>query len=572
MRKPGYELHPVIEISGCDDAVIVGYEKMVETIRETKHRIVVCDVYPGVDTKQVVHALSALHPVVVVDTSDLLKPLPILETQFSRNITDDRVFGFMSHHVIESCFDEAKLNSARELVASTDSAVVLIVGVGASLVSCSGLLLYFDLTRWEIQKRYAQDLPNWLADNPKADALEKFKRGYFLEWRIADRHKISLFDSVAWFIDTHENDHPKMIAGDVLRDAIAAVATRPFRMEPYFNPGVWGGQWMKQHFGLPNEAPNYAWCFDGIVEENCINLEFGGEIIKIPANNVVFSKPHELLGEKVHGRYGLEFPIRFDLLDTMGGGNLSLQVHPLTEYIQQEFGMHYTQDESYYILDAGDVSVVYLGVKNDCDKETMLADLDAAEHAGASFPVQAYVNAFPVQKHDHILIPAGTIHCSGKDTMVLEISATPYIFTFKLWDWGRLGLDGQPRPVHLAHGKRNIQWDRDTDWVKAQLLEQAHTVSSTPDYEIEQTGLHIREPIITFRYTVRTACPVIMDDSVQMLNLVEGERALITSPSNAFAPFEVHYAQTFIIPASVREYCIIAPDDDPVILICAQIR
>ena len=71
----------------------------------------------------------------------------------------------------------------------------------------------------------------------------------------------------------------------------------------------------------------------------------------------------------------------------------------------------------------------------------MLADLDAAEHAGASFPVQAYVNAFPVQKHDHILIPAGTIHCSGKDTMVLEISATPYIFTFKLWDWGRLGLD-----------------------------------------------------------------------------------------------------------------------------------
>jgi hypothetical protein len=73
----------------------------------------------------------------------------------------------------------------------------------------------------------------------------------------------------------------------------------------------------------------------------------------------------------------------------------------------------------------------------------------------------------------------------------------PYIFTFKLWDWGRLGLDGQPRPVHLAM-EENIQWDRDTDWVKAQLLEQAHTVSSTPDYEIEQTGLHIREPIITF--------------------------------------------------------------------------
>ena len=75
------------------------------------------------------------------------------------------------------------------------------------------------------------------------------------------------------------------------------------------------------------------------------------------------------------------------------------------------------------------------------------------------------VDGRPARKHDHFLIPAGTIHCSGRDGVVLEISATPYIFTFKLWDWGRTGLDGRPRPIHLDHGLQNIDWSRRTRWV-----------------------------------------------------------------------------------------------------------
>ncbi|GJM79120.1 hypothetical protein HMSSN139_16160 [Paenibacillus sp. HMSSN-139] len=155
-----------------------------------------------------------------------------------------------------------------------------------------------------------------------------------------------------------------------------------------------------------------------------------------------------MLGDRVHARFGAEFPIRFDLLDTMGGGNLSLQVHPLTEYIQQTFGMHYTQDESYYILDTDEngEACVYLGLKENVDRKRMANDLCRAKSGEAPFPAEEYVNKIPVNKHDHVLIPAGTIHCSGKDTMVLEISATPYIFTFKLWDWDRLGLDGLPPP------------------------------------------------------------------------------------------------------------------------------
>src|ERR1700739_4027151 len=216
--------------------------------------------------------------------------------------------------------------------------------------------------------------------------------------------------------------------------------------------------------------PNYAWFFDCVPEENSLLLSFGGTCVEIPAMNLTLLYPRELLGDAVLSRFGAEFPIRFDLLDTMGGGNLSLQVHPKTEYIRREFGMNYTQDESYYLLDAGTDGSVYLGLRPGVDAEAMIRDLRLAQKGGPQFKAAKYVNQFPARKHDHFLIPAGTVHCSGRNSMVLEISATPYIFTFKLWDWERLGLDGQPRPIHLDYGLANIVWSRDTEWVQQNLI------------------------------------------------------------------------------------------------------
>ncbi|GAB4000677.1 hypothetical protein GCM10029992_33350 [Glycomyces albus] len=212
---------------------------------------------------------------------------------------------------------------------------------------------------------------------------------------------------------------------------------------------------MKRRLDLDPAQPNYAWCFDCVPEENSLLLEDGdGAIVEIPALDLVFSQPEALMGERTYARFGAEFPIRFDFLDTMEGGNLSLQVHPLTDYIFQTFGMSYTQDESYYLLDAGDDAVVYLGFKDGVDPEEMLEDLRVAQTGERPFDAEKYVNTFPAEKHDHFLIPAGTVHSSGANSMVLEISATPFIFTFKLWDWGRLGLDGVPGPSTSTTARR----------------------------------------------------------------------------------------------------------------------
>jgi mannose-6-phosphate isomerase class I len=240
----------------------------------------------------------------------------------------------------------------------------------------------------------------------------------------------------------------------------------------------------------------------------------------------------------------------------MGGGNLSFQVHPLTEYIQQHFGMHYTQDESYYLLDARPGAKVYLGLKDGVDRTAMMRDLQLAQSGAGSFPAEKYANQFPARKHDHFLIPAGTVHCSGADSMVLEISATPYIFTFKLWDWGRLGLDGKPRPIHLEHGQANIQWDRTTEWTRRNLVNHVKLVGSGDGWREERTGLHEREFIETRRHWFTKTVTHHTNGGVNVLNLIEGEEALVESPTNAFEPFVIHYAETFIVPAAVGSYTI----------------
>lgn len=140
--------------------------------------------------------------------------------------------------------------------------------------------------------------------------------------------------------------------------------------------------------------------------------------------------------------------------------------------------------------------------------------------------------------------------------MVLEISATPYIFTFKLWDWGRLGLNGLPRPIHLDHGAANIQWDRTTGWVRRNLINRFEPVATGPGWREEQTGLHEREFIETRRHWFTGVVPHDTNGGVNVLNLVEGRDAVVESPSGAFAPFTVHYAETFIVPAAVGAYTI----------------
>lgn len=549
---------PVLE----GGSISVREEVWDELVRYAEARgatTIVIDAYPGVELADVRAQLAAHMPawsVVDVEQRAALSR-ERREALIARNLTDDRVFGMMSHFELEEFYDSAALADIASELARNDHRVVLL-GWGAALVPAdNAVLVVADMARWEIQRRQRDGAPNWHAGNDTDDALRKFKRGYFVEWRTADRHKLRLLDRTDFVLDTNRGaTDAALITGASFRAALEAATRRPFRVVPFFDPGVWGGQWMKDKLGLDPTAANYAWCFDCVPEENSLLLEDDGRLFELPAIDLVLTKPRELLGERTFARFGAEFPIRFDFLDTMGGGNLSLQVHPLTEYIRDRFGMSYTQDESYYLLDCDEDAVVYLGLKTGIDRDSMIDDLRRAATGESTFNATDYVNAFPAKKHDHFSIPAGTVHCSGANSMVLEISATPYIFTFKLWDWGRVGLDGIPRPIHVDHGAANIQWNRDTEWVQRELLDQVEVVSDVNGVVEERTGLHALEFIETRRHWFSERVEHDTRGTVNVLNLVEGDEVEVVSPSGAFDPFTVHYAETFIVPAAVGPYII----------------
>ena len=313
---------------------------------------------------------------------------------------------------------------------------------------------------------------------------------------------------------------------------------------------------MKDVCDLDRSQSNYGWCFDCVPEENSLYFEVNGVRFELPSVDLILLKSKEVLGEPVEARFGKDFPIRFDFLDTIGGGNLSLQVHPTTQFIRENFGMYYTQDESYYLLDAEEGAVVYLGVKNGVDREAMIEDLRRAQRGEIVFDAEKYVNKIPAKKHDHFLIPGGTVHCSGAGSMVLEISSTPNLFTFKLWDWQRLGLDGKPRPINVERGKCVINWNRNTDYVYEKLRNCVTPIAEGEGWTEERTGLHANEFIETRRHRFSVPVSHQTNNSVNVFNLLEGEEAIVESPTLAFKPFVVHYAETFIIPACVGEYTI----------------
>ena len=242
-----YDKYPEIKIDGFDGAVFKDKEAVVRQLSRYRDRRDFClavDCYPGVDDEVLAMVREAYHPELVIRSEDIFYSGQQLTEMMKPNLTDDRVRGVMYYGCMEDFVDERQLEEKRRLLCGKKR--ILVYGVGAGLVTRGDVYIYCDLARWEIQLRYRKGMPNFKQDNVNEDTLKKIKRGFFVEWRIADKHKRNMFEEIDYLIDSNVAGAPKMITGEAFRQGLRQTVKRPFRLVPYFDPGVWGGQWMKK--------------------------------------------------------------------------------------------------------------------------------------------------------------------------------------------------------------------------------------------------------------------------------------------------------------------------------------
>lgn len=547
-----YDIYPVHSIT--ENQIFRGYRQLAETIR--KERNVVIDGYIGVFFDEIKARLNEALAELDVDVTwwsmdAALQPEEKIDDLVMPYLGgDDPIFGKRCDLELKNLFFPEKLSKIQP---DSSASLNILIGCGAALAGWEGMLVYIDLPKNEIQFRARAGRVTNLGVSKAVAPKVMYKRFYFVDWVLLNKHKKAIYPNIDVMIDGQQLDTIVWMQGETLREGLKEMGQTGFRVRPWFEPGAWGGQWIKEHIdGLEKSVPNYAWSFELIVPENGLLFESSGHMLEVSFDSLMYVAGEKVVGTACYDEYGDEFPLRMDYLDNFDGGNLSIQCHPRKEYIQKNFGEVLTQEETYYITDCKDDAVVYLGFQDAVKPAEFEEALTKSFIENTPFEVDRYVQSLPAKKHELFLIPPGTLHSSGRNNLVLEISTTPYIFTFKMYDWLALDLDGTPRPLNIKRGMENLYFDRCGEKIRNEHVSKPALLEKGADWELVHLPTHPNHSYDVHRVHFNSEVALNTDGKCHVLNLAEGDFIYIEISGRE--KVRLNYTETYVISAAAKDY------------------
>lgn len=226
------------------------------------------------------------------------------------------------------------------------------------------------------------------------------------------------------------------------RDNSVNLLAAPLRFVPRYQVLVWGGRRLREvREDVPDGPVGESW--ELADHERGMSVVAEGPLAGTDLGTLTRSYPEALVGAGFTGR---TFPLMVKLIDA--ADRLSVQVHP-DDALAQAMGVGSNgKTECWYLL--ADGGCLYQGTRPDVDRTVF-------ERALAAGQLEPLLNRFDVRAGDFFFLAARTVHALGAGCLLFEVQQTSDV-TFRVDDWGRLGLDGKPRPLHVEESLRTIDF------------------------------------------------------------------------------------------------------------------
>ncbi|MGM9739123.1 MAG: class I mannose-6-phosphate isomerase [Candidatus Cryptobacteroides sp.] len=518
------------------------------------------------------------------EIDEMIDPLLIWDTEVDPTL----LYGKIYKGGYEGILDEEKTRAFEEKVNGLKNGsgkVVAVYGYGCLIPRFRPLYdvkCFFDLTpKTSILRIRRGEYSNIGKERP--DLINRvIRRCYYcdFEMSVCSRRELLKNSAIDFYFLSDDPQNIQMLPFGAFADICAQLVKYPFRAKPCYLEGVWGGSYMKKLRNLPDNMRNAAWVFDFIPMEVSVLVEVGNEKLDINFCSFVCKEGVNLMGEDCVNKFHGYFPIRFNWDDSYHStGNMSIQCHSGSAYNREHYGEFGRQDESYYVCVTGHDAKTFIGFRDDADIPQFFKDIEAADKEHKPCDYMKYVNYEESRPGLQVMLPAGTIHSSGRNQVILEIgSLTIGSYTYKMYDYLRLDFDGKQRPIHTKLGEENVAQHR-----RASVI---HDPES-PDYIVQKPRVAVegdgwKEVILgeneqlyfslrrlDFEKTCRQdPC----GDRFHVLSLVDGDQVLVRIVAHPERCFKMDFLDIVCVPADMGEYEIINLGKEPVMVHKTMLR